>query len=54
MDNTYFKHIICISTYKSGEGSRWSGGKEHDRSSTREEGYNAIMQDVRAVRGKVD
>ena len=30
--NTYFEH-------KSGEGLRWSGCKEHDRSGAGEEGY---------------
>ena len=36
--NTYFNHRI----HKGGKGTRQSGGKEHDKSLTGEEGYAAI------------
>ena len=41
MGKIYFKHR-SLHKYTSGKGARKSGGKEHYRSSTGEEGYAAI------------
>ena len=39
--NTYFKQEFAI-VHRGGKGSRWRGGKEHDRSGTGEESYAAL------------
>ena len=31
-----------MKVHKGGKGSRWSGGKEHDKSGAGEEGYAAV------------